>query len=142
MELLRDRLKYLYTSQKITQKQFANLIGIGQSTFNNYLTGIAEPNFKQLTILLKSLPNLNAEWLMTGNGIPYREDNQHYELSENMIHNIDYTNEKEEYYKSVKDNILVPKTELEEKRWELAMIEIEALRRRVELLEKENKRKR
>jgi transcriptional regulator with XRE-family HTH domain len=46
-----------------------------------------------------------------------------------------------EYQKKETIKPVFEPTELEEKRWELAMKEIEALRMRVEMLEKEGKRK-
>jgi hypothetical protein len=90
-------------------------------------------------LLLAAFPNLNANWLLKGEGEMFLND----DLSKNRM--FDSLNQSNEFSESsppqYQKPLLIEKTELEEKRWELAMIEIEALRRRVELLEKESKRK-
>jgi transcriptional regulator with XRE-family HTH domain len=136
---LKDRLNQLFNTQNLKQKQFADILQIGQSTLNYYLNGLSEPNFKNIMLLLAAFPNLNANWLLKGEGEMFLND----DLSKNRM--FDSLNQSNEFSESsppqYQKPLLIEKTELEEKRWELAMIEIEALRRRVELLEKESKRK-
>jgi transcriptional regulator with XRE-family HTH domain len=68
---LKDRLKVVFDTQNISQKKFSDILGIGQSTLNNYLTGVSEPNFKNIKLLATAFPNLNINWLLTGEGGMY-----------------------------------------------------------------------
>lgn len=62
-----DRLKDLRTSKGYTQTRMADLLGIKQSSYNNYEKGIREPSYELLT-LLSSRSEINLHWLITGTG--------------------------------------------------------------------------
>lgn len=66
--VLKDRLKLLFESQKVSQKEFALRLGIGQSTLNNYIQGVSEPTFNNIMLILQGFPALNANWLLKGEG--------------------------------------------------------------------------
>lgn len=64
-----QRVKELFLNMKITQKQFAVLLGIkNRSQISNWL-GMSEPfPDKHLLTLVRSLDYINARWLITGKG--------------------------------------------------------------------------
>jgi hypothetical protein len=48
-------------------RAFAAKIGVSQTSFNDIING-AEPKYSTIFKVLKAEPNINAEWLMTGEG--------------------------------------------------------------------------
>lgn len=64
---LSDRLKELRTKKGYTQSRMAEILGIKQSSYNNYEKGIREPGYELLT-LLSSQSEINLHWLLTGTG--------------------------------------------------------------------------
>ena len=61
-----QRIIILYESLNIQKKEFANQIGIAQTTLHNFLNHISEPNSKILVAILEKFPDLSAEWLLRG----------------------------------------------------------------------------
>lgn len=61
------RLKYLLQNEKITQKDFADLIGITETTLSRWISGSRRPNTDMLYKICNSL-NCSADYLLFGNG--------------------------------------------------------------------------
>ena len=59
-----------------SQGAMSRAVGIPQSTIGNWATGKTTPNQGQLNILLTSLPDINARWLITGVGEIYKSECQ------------------------------------------------------------------
>ena len=58
----KDRLKEARLSNKLTQEQIAEKIGVAKSTFTGYEKGHSEPNIFTITQIMKAL-NVDANYL-------------------------------------------------------------------------------
>lgn len=65
-----DRLKEYLELQKVSRKDFAEAIGVNYNSLSRMLTEGRAMQTDTLEKVLKVLPNLNARWLITGEGSP------------------------------------------------------------------------
>lgn len=63
-----QRLKEFIKYSKITERAFAIKCGIAQNTFNYYMNGQRKISYEAVEKILKSFPDLSAEWLIRGHG--------------------------------------------------------------------------
>ncbi len=131
-----QRIVKIYKFLNISPAEFSRLVDVPHSRLNNQILGKNGVGLDTVQSIIKNIKNLNPAWLLIGEGDMWLSENLNIQHSDNLK-----LDEPEPKYEKPEKPTLIEKTELEEKRWELAMIEIEALRRRVELLEKESKRK-
>lgn len=57
-----------------SQGAMSRAVGIPQSTIGNWAAGHTTPNQNQLATILIALPDLNARWLITGEGDIYKPE--------------------------------------------------------------------
>ncbi len=57
-----ERLKELRTNRQITQKEFANIIGINERSYQNYEINASTPNYK-LLIFIADFYNVSLDYL-------------------------------------------------------------------------------
>lgn len=127
-----DNLKHLMRSRGVSGETLGKIVGKGKSAISTWANDTVSPSINDL-ILIRDYFKIDLDILIVGSF-------ENVEI-EKSTQKSNIVNEPPPQYEKPEKPNLVEKTELEEKRWELAMIEIEALRRRVELLEKESKRK-
>ena len=53
---------------------FSKATGISQPTLSGCVTGNKEPRLTLLSEIIKGLPRISAEWLLTGEGSMYKEE--------------------------------------------------------------------
>jgi len=83
-----ERIKYLIVQQNLTQTEFANIIGIQRSTLSHILSGRNKPSLDFTLKLLSKFTNINAEWLLNGEGSMYKstsEDVKRHEVTQDVI---------------------------------------------------------
>lgn len=68
---LPERIKFLRGS--MTQKEFAQILGIGKSLISDYEVGRTKPTSEILAKMCE-LKNVNLNWLLSGKGQPYITD--------------------------------------------------------------------
>lgn len=71
---INDRIRKVRTTLKLTQKQFGQKLAIAQSYLTNIETGKREVTEKILKLICLQF-NVNEEWLRTGNGEMFVENN-------------------------------------------------------------------
>ena len=64
---MNERIRKLRRTLELTQKEFANRIGIKQNTVATYEIGRSEPIDAVVSLICREF-NVNEEWLRTGNG--------------------------------------------------------------------------
>ncbi|MBQ6310811.1 MAG: helix-turn-helix transcriptional regulator [Bacteroidales bacterium] len=69
---MKDRLQTILNLEKITAAQMAALLMIQRSTLSNLLSGRNNPSYDFILAIMTKLPNLNIEWLLRGEGRPYK----------------------------------------------------------------------
>lgn len=62
-----ERLQLLSTTKAKSERDFALAVGVSQQTMSNYLKG-RNPSYEALEGIIRAYPDVNAEWLLTGEG--------------------------------------------------------------------------
>ncbi len=65
-----DRLKEYLELQKVSRKDFAEAIGVNYNSLSRMLTEGRSMQTDTIEKVLQYFPNLNARWLITGEGSP------------------------------------------------------------------------
>lgn len=65
---INERILYLSRYFGLTQKDFADKIGISRQTVYNVIRSVYHPSFKMTTAVLKTFPSVNPRWLLHGEG--------------------------------------------------------------------------
>ncbi|MDR0560389.1 MAG: helix-turn-helix domain-containing protein [Prevotellaceae bacterium] len=68
---INDRISHLMEKKNLTKKEFADKIDVNRTNINHILDGRNKPGYDFLHKTLKAFSDINAEWLMTGNGDMY-----------------------------------------------------------------------
>lgn len=66
--MISERLKEFATTSGISGYRLAIDSGVPQATIAKYMTGVNQPSGEVLTKIIKAYPQLNARWLLTGEG--------------------------------------------------------------------------
>lgn len=69
---MNERLQQFLSAENITQAQFADSIGVARASVSHILAGRNKPGYDFILNMLKRYPELNAEWLLTGQGKMYK----------------------------------------------------------------------
>lgn len=71
---LSNRLERLLFELRISQKDFATKINLSYATVGRVLRGESLPSGSFLWSIQQAFPNINGDWLMTGNGSMFKEN--------------------------------------------------------------------
>ena len=69
---MKERLQTILNLEKLTAAQLAALLNIQRSTLSNLMGGRNKPSYDFILAIMTKLPNLNTEWLLKGEGQPYK----------------------------------------------------------------------
>lgn len=72
---LKDRIREVRHTLKLSQKAFGEKIGVAGNTVTNYEIGLRNPREQTLKAICREY-NVNYDWLTTGAGEPFREDDE------------------------------------------------------------------
>lgn len=70
---IKDRLKMLQDEQKMSQKEFAKLLGIAEGSLSGIYLGRTNPTNNHTMAVHRAFPNININWLLFGEGDMYKE---------------------------------------------------------------------
>ena len=68
---MKDRIRQIMESQKMTQQEFADYIGLAPATLSSIFNGRTRPTLNVVEALKKKIPNISIDWLMFGSGDMY-----------------------------------------------------------------------
>jgi len=68
---MKDRIIQFLSENNLTSTKFADEIGVQRSSISHILSGRNKPSFDFIEKMLKAYPELDAQWLITGNGNMY-----------------------------------------------------------------------
>lgn len=68
------RLLQFLQAENITQSQFADTLSVARGSVSHILSGRNKPGYDFLESLLLHYPRLNLDWLMTGKGRMFRDE--------------------------------------------------------------------
>lgn len=69
-----SRIKQLISQMGSSTRSFALKCGLRQNTVSNQLNGMRELSLQTITAILNACPQVSAEWLMRGEGEPYKTE--------------------------------------------------------------------
>ena len=70
------RFQTILDLENLSPAQLADRLGVQRSGISHILSGRNKPSFELLQRVVQSFPEISAEWLITGNGKPFKEQNQ------------------------------------------------------------------
>ena len=80
-----DRIKKIISDNQLTNSSFADKIGVPRSSISHILSGRNNPSLDLIIKILKSFPEINADFLLTGElTTPINNDKSKDSLSKNM----------------------------------------------------------
>lgn len=68
MSHISERLSEIMNFNNLNTRTLAKKMGVSDVMAGKYLTGISSPGFNALQNIIKSFPNINSKWLLTGEG--------------------------------------------------------------------------
>lgn len=68
------RLLQFLQAENVTQTQLADTLSVARGSVSNILAGRNKPGYDFLESLILHYPNLNLEWLLSGKGKMYHEN--------------------------------------------------------------------
>ena len=68
---MHKRINNWIKKEGLKSSELADIIGVNRSTISHILSGRNKPSIDFLYKLLFNYPNINANWLITGNGNMY-----------------------------------------------------------------------
>ena len=69
------RFQTILDLENLSHAQLADRLGVQRSGISHILSGRNKPSFELLQRVVQSFPEISAEWLITGNGKPLKEQN-------------------------------------------------------------------
>ena len=73
---MKDRIIKFLTHENLTATKFAEEIGVQRSSISHILSGRNNPSFDFIQKILTRYKNLNADWLILGNGQMFKKPEQ------------------------------------------------------------------
>lgn len=68
---MRDRIRQIMESTNMTQKTFAEYIGMSQAALSSIFNGRTKPTLNTVEAIRSKMPNISLEWLISGTGDMY-----------------------------------------------------------------------
>jgi len=65
---MKDRLEKVMQHYALNASEFANATGVKRSALTHVLSGRNQPGIRFLQKILEAFPDVNGDWLLTGNG--------------------------------------------------------------------------
>jgi transcriptional regulator with XRE-family HTH domain len=70
-EKICERIKFIRDQSGMNQSEFSKKVGIPQSSVSELESGVREPSSNTILKLILFSDNINARWLLTGEGSPF-----------------------------------------------------------------------
>lgn len=100
---MKINLQELMDRLNVNAAQFAETVGVQRSSISHFLSGRNNPSLDVLRKILMAYPQINAQWLVSGEGNMMRSDD-----STSNIDNQDSSVVENDLFSSVKDEDPVP----------------------------------
>ena len=72
---MKDRIRIVMESTHMTQKTFAEHIGMSQAALSSIFNGRTNPTLKTVEAIINKMPEISLEWLLFGKGEMYDSAN-------------------------------------------------------------------
>ena len=68
------RIKKWIESKELKSSSFADKIGVNRATISHVLSGRNKPSIDFLDKMIRAFPDLNSNWIVSGDGLMYKSD--------------------------------------------------------------------
>ena len=85
---MHDRIKIWIESKGLKSSRFADKIGVNRATISHILSGRNKPSIDFLHKLISSFPDLNLNWIVSGEGFMYINDERKESIQTKKIKKI------------------------------------------------------
>ena len=68
------RIKKWIENQELKSSSFADIIGVNRATISHVLSGRNKPSIDFLDKMIRAFPDLNSNWIVSGDGFMYKSD--------------------------------------------------------------------
>lgn len=85
---MHDRIKIWIESKGLKSSSFADKIGVNRATISHILSGRNKPSIDFLHKLISSFPDLNLNWIVSGEGFMYINDERKESIQTKKIKKI------------------------------------------------------
>lgn len=82
---MKDRIKLIMQSERLTTTRFAEILGIQPSAVSHLVSGRNKPGCDLIQRVLRQFPRVNPEWFILGVGSPYRDQTSYIEPESNEL---------------------------------------------------------
>ena len=79
---MQKQIKEILNREHLSSSQFADKIGVQRSSISHVLSGRNKPGYDFIYKVLKAFPEINGDWLITGDGEMYSKKWPSEELQE------------------------------------------------------------
>ena len=79
---MQTQIKEILSRERMSSSQFADKIGVQRSSISHVLSGRNKPGFDFIHKILTAFPEINGDWLITGNGDMYKQKSHSEDLFE------------------------------------------------------------
>ena len=73
---MNSRLQQFLELEKLSPARLADMLGVQRSGLSHILSGRNKPGYDFISKFLNCFPTINADWLLTGKGKPYKDLNE------------------------------------------------------------------
>ena len=70
-----ERILEILKIKNLSPAQFADLIGVQRSSISHLISGRNKPSLEFIQRILKTFPEINTEWMLSGKGSRVQSDN-------------------------------------------------------------------
>jgi transcriptional regulator with XRE-family HTH domain len=63
-----ERILEILKNKNLTPAQFADMIGVQRSSISHLISGRNKPSLEFIQKILKTFPDINSEWILSGTG--------------------------------------------------------------------------
>ena len=85
---MHDRIKIWIESKGLKSSSFADKIGVNRATISHVLSGRNKPSIDFLHKMITSFPDLNLNWIVSGEGFMYTSNERNESLHSKKIKKI------------------------------------------------------
>jgi len=82
------RIKKWIESKELKSSSFADKIGVNRATISHVLSGRNKPSIDFLDKMIRAFPDLNSNWIVSGDGLMHKSDGVKEEVKSKNIKKI------------------------------------------------------
>lgn len=87
--LMKEQILSIIKNEGLSASKLAEITGVQPSSVSHILNGRNKPSYDFILKILENFKNINAEWLLTGNGNMYKHEENLFSKNSEADNNVD-----------------------------------------------------